>query len=99
MADTGPCPVRRSGTASVLSTGAGAWCVEATERWPGGRQRTAWYSGRKADGSQFDQRILVDDGQAGRGTPAVGTGGPALYAVSGTSAAAALAARRGWAGP
>lgn len=99
MADTGPCPVRRSGTASVLSTGAGAWCVEATERWPGGRERTAWYSGRKADGSQFDQRILVDDGQAGRGTPAVGTGGPALYAVSGTSAAAALAARRGWAGP
>lgn len=99
IADTGPGPVRRSGTASVLSTGAGAWCVEATERWPGGPERTAWYSGRKADGTQFDQRILVDDGRASGGTPAVGTGGPARYAVSGTSAAAALAARYGWAVP
>ncbi len=96
MDDTGVGPVRRSGTASVLSTGVGAWCVEATERWPGGPERTAWYSGRRSDDGRFDQRILVDDGQSGRGTPAVGTGGPALYAVSGTSAAAALAARQGW---
>lgn len=85
--------VRRSGTASVMSTAAGSTTVEALEALGPQTPRQAWYSGRAIAGGAFDISVLVDDGYEGRGLNAVGNGSGRVFRVSGTSAATARAAR------
>ena len=85
--------VRRSGTASVMSTAVGATTVEAVEKLGPDAPRQAFYSGRAIAGGAFDMSVLVDDGYQGRGMNAVGNGTGRVFRVSGTSAATARAAR------
>jgi hypothetical protein len=86
--------IRRAGTASVLTTAKAERivCVGATARiHAGGPLQPAAYSGQPYDGAPTDYE-LVDDPAPSAGTPALGNGGPGLFAVSGTSVAAALRA-------
>jgi hypothetical protein len=88
--------LRRSGTTSVLTTASGAVSVQADERIGNGRQQQAFYSGLRADGRPFERRVLVDDGWQGKGCDVVANGRPQRFRMSGTSAAAAIAARDAW---
>ncbi len=83
--------LRRSGTASVLTTAQHQTTAQANERI-GGTDRQAFYSGRASAGEIF-QSALVDDGWESRGVAALGNGTPRIFSVSGTSAAAAILAR------
>lgn len=85
--------VRRSGTASVMTTAVGPTTVDALEKLGPNDPRQACYSGRAIAGGAFDMSVLVDDGYEGRGLNAVGNGTGRVFRVSGTSAATARAAR------
>ncbi len=86
-------PLRRSGTASVLTTAVGPTTVQAEERFGSEPTHQAWYSGRAQNGGNFDISILVDDGYKSRGLIAIGNGTDREFRISGTSAAAARAVR------
>ncbi len=96
MADTATGSLLRSGTASILTTAPGVLAVQADQRIGSRLPETAYYSGRRFDGCEFDRRILVDDGWQGRGCDVVANGRPQKFRMSGTSAAAAIAARDPW---
>jgi hypothetical protein len=85
--------VLRAWTASVLTTAPGVVAVAAQERRTG-EPAMAWYSGLPADGMQFDKAELVDDGGSLRGLDCAANGSGQRGRLSGTSAAAALFARR-----
>lgn len=85
--------LRRSGTASVMTTAAGPTTVDAMEKLGPDAPRQAYYSGRAISGGAFDLSVLVDDGYEGRGLDAVGNATERVFRVSGTSAAAGRAAR------
>ncbi len=91
--DRPPNSVRRSGTASVMTTAVGPTTVEAMEKLGPTAPRQACYSGRAVSGGGFDMAVLVDDGYQGRGLNAVGNGTDRVFRVSGTSAAAGRAVR------
>ncbi len=94
--DTSTGMLRRSGTASIMTTGGdpAVVAVQANERLGTNPIQQAMYSGRHFDGSAMTREELVDDGWTGRGTHAVGNGTDRVFSVSGSSSAAALAARR-----
>ena len=85
-------PVRRHGTISPL---AAAPLTPVTARWagiappPGG---PAPYAGLAADGGAGGPALVVDRPGPGAGIAVVAGGSPRLHRISGTSAAAALAA-------
>jgi hypothetical protein len=86
-------PLRRSGTASVLTTAINPMTVQAQERFGSEPAHQAWYSGRAQNGGNFDMSVLVDDGFKSRGLIAIGNGTDREFRISGTSAAAARAVR------
>jgi hypothetical protein len=93
MTDPAEGVLRRSGTASVLTTASGARTVAALQRWGTGPGTLAYYSGRAFDGADPALGMLVDDGWEGAGVMALVNGSGRRMRVSGTSAAAGLAAR------
>jgi hypothetical protein len=102
--DTDTGALRRSGTASILTTAfdLSVVPVRANERVGTLAERQAFYSGKAYDFAgqtaptmtNMWREELVDNGWAGRGADAVANGTARIFGVSGTSAAAALAARR-----
>ena len=86
--------VRRAGTASILTTIPGVVPVGAAERLGSGAPRTAWYCGAPTDGADWAVTELVDDGWPSRGVDCAANGSAQRHRMSGTSAAAALRARR-----
>jgi hypothetical protein len=96
MADTATGPLLRSGTASILTTAPGVLAVQSDQRIGHLPPETAYYSGRCFDGHPFDRRILVDDGWQGKGCDVVANGRSQRFRMSGTSAAAGIAARDPW---
>jgi hypothetical protein len=96
LTDAATGTLRRSGTASVLTTASGAVSVQADERIGHGRLQPAFYSGLRTDDRPFDRHVLVDDGWQGKGCDVVANGRPQRFRMSGTSAAAAIAARDPW---
>jgi hypothetical protein len=94
LLDDGAGLVRRNGTASLLTTIGGAVGVQGDERLGGTPERQAWYSGNRADGVPFERSELVDDGWSLRGVACAANGTAQRVRLSGTSAAAALHARR-----
>ena len=85
-------PVRRHGTVSPL---AAAPLTPVTAAWEGiapPPDGPAPYAGLDAGGSAGGPALVVDRPGPGAGIAVVATGSPRLYRVSGTSAAAALAA-------
>ncbi len=95
MTDPAAGPMRRSGTASVLSTAPGGRVVQADQRLGPGPAAPSWYSGSPVTGGGFADSFMVDDGREGRGIDALGNGSARRFRFSGTSAACALAARYG----
>ncbi len=85
--------VRRTGTASLLTTVPGTMAVQADERLGGGARRQAWYSGNRADALPWDWAALVDDGWPLRGVDCAANGTARRVRLSGTSAAVGLHAR------
>lgn len=83
--------LRRSGTASLLTSAQHQTTAQANERI-GGIDRPAFYSGR-ASGVEIFQSARVDDGWELRGVEALGNGTARIFSFSGTSAAAAILAR------
>lgn len=96
QSDSVNCPIKRMGTASVLATGSGEGMINVAAQQAIGdlAARNAFYSGLSRNDALSVQKVLVDEVRRGRGVNAVGNGGPRLFRISGTSAAAALAARR-----
>jgi hypothetical protein len=92
-ADAGAGPVRRAGTASMLTTVSGVIAVQADERLGGGPRQQAWYSGNRASSVPWTWSKLVDDGWPSRGVACAANGTAQRVRMSGTSAAAALHAR------
>jgi hypothetical protein len=99
--DTDTGGLRRSGTVSILTTAVDpdVFAVRADERIGTLPPQTAFYSGRPfaalpASAAAQWRDEIVDDGWEGRGAYAVGNGTERVFGVSGTSAAAAMAARR-----
>ncbi len=85
--------VRRTGTASLLTTVPGTMAVQADERLGGNPRTQAWYSGNRADHMPWEWSALVDDGWPSRGYDCAANGTAQRARLSGTSAAAGLHAR------
>lgn len=88
--------VVRSGTVSVLATTTArpVVAVQANEQFITKPEAQAWYSGRRADGQAIATTELVDAERRGSGVLASANGTWQRERITGTSAAAALHARR-----
>lgn len=85
--------LRRSGTASILTTASYVTSVQANERIDGGAERSSTYSARRFDGTAFDSAVVIEDRERFDGIEAVGNGGDRVFRVQGTSAAVGVVAR------
>lgn len=93
--DDAACKVKRVGSISLLAEAQNAdiIAVGAQERVAGGME-TAWYGGLSAKADVPARSETVDDLRPSSGIRALVNGGPRRMRISGTSAAAALAAVR-----
>lgn len=95
MGDDAGAKVKRSGSASIMATCQHDRMISVAALQKMGQNiTTAWYCGAYKDPNQSPGRqILVDPEGISSGRLACANGGKKLFSVSGTSAAAALAAK------